>query len=199
MFPPWAPLTHRSACFMGETSFPHVPPSELLRSRPSGITALAQQVGLRDARPGQGGRNGQRCGNATAANGGSLCSGDCHRRSRGECAGAARVGIGVLGWDLQERQRALRALAVDRSGGGDGEVSRCDVQLLGARVRDLLASRRRRALDPPPVARRCVSTPERPPLGRARSSTTRFLPPARIRRSAPTSRPAARRASRPAV
>jgi hypothetical protein len=35
---------------MGETSFPHVPPSGLLCSRPDGITALAQQVGLRDGK-----------------------------------------------------------------------------------------------------------------------------------------------------
>jgi hypothetical protein len=53
---------------------------------------------------------------------------------------------------LQELLGPLRPSAVPRPNGGDRALLRRDVQLLRARIRHVLASRRRRPLDQPPVS-----------------------------------------------
>ena len=60
---------------------------------------------------------------------------------------------GVLGELLQERQWGLCSSTLEQSKRGHGAVPGRDLQLLEARFRNMLPSRGRFALDPPPVAK----------------------------------------------
>ena len=103
-------------------------------------------------RPGQPAGKGRGWAHAVASKGSTRCGGGClgarHLRGCDCSAGGGRVRSRLL----QERQRTLCTQPGELSSRRNGAVRRSQLQLLRARVRHLLASRRRGALDPPPVA-----------------------------------------------